>query len=329
MVRYAGVSLLLFFHICIWAQQSGSVKESAESQPSNLTMQELRDRYTKELRSKFKDEKKLEMLLQGLEPGNFRPQILGGTGADEGTFPFQVAIRPKGDPYAMCGGTVIAPQWVLTAAHCFAISGMTTEELAEVYVGSVNLISSAGHAVGIKKIIRAPGWVENSDYRDVAMVLLAEAQNQAVVAALISDAQSEKALIKPPLKGLVSGWGITTVSGSPATFLEYASLSFVPRHECNDPKSYNGIVNEEMLCAGETDRAACFGDSGGPLIVPDSTPPDVHSLKIVGIVGSATGCGREYKYGIYARVLSYVPWIKCIQQHSQTPDVCSPEIAPD
>ena len=106
----------------------------------------------------------------------------------------------------------------------------------------------------------------------------------------------------------VTGWGRTVENGSYSEVLQENQVPLVSRAECNKEESYNGTVNEHFMCAGYQGGGmdACVGDSGGPLVCQDGAGKWV----LAGVVTWGIGCARPHKYGVYADVRRFLPFIE-------------------
>ena len=92
--------------------------------------------------------------------------------------------------------------------------------------------------------------------------------------------------------GVVTGWGLTSETGTFADILQSLQVPIVSERECS--QAYSGFITKNMLCAGyEAGKGICSSDSGGPLAVAG---------KLVGIVSFSTGCGEAGKPGVYADI---------------------------
>ena len=115
---------------------------------------------------------------------------------------------------------------------------------------------------------------------------------------------------EPPAVGIdatVVGWGVTDVTSSTVvTNLREVVLPIVSNETCNAPESYDGRITENMLCAGlaEGGADACFGDSGGPLMVYSDG-----AWKLTGVVSFGQECALPDKYGVYMRITAFENWI--------------------
>lgn len=98
----------------------------------------------------------------------------------------------------------------------------------------------------------------------------------------------------------VTGWGLTKEGGSSSAILTVVTVPLISNEDCN--KAYNGIVSDDMLCAGlpKGGRDACNGDSGSPLTVDGVQ---------LGVVSWGKGCARPGFPGVYARVAYFTDWI--------------------
>ena len=106
----------------------------------------------------------------------------------------------------------------------------------------------------------------------------------------------------------VTGWGHSAENGTYSEVLQENQIPIVSRQECNKEESYNGKVSERYLCAGyqEGGMDACQGDSGGPLVCQDGAGKWV----LAGVVTWGEGCARPHKYGVYADVRRFLPFIE-------------------
>ena len=240
---------------------------------------------------------------------NFKPRIVGGFPAAQGQLPWQVALllRPFNN-FQFCGGSVVAPGWILTAAHCVQSPATSKAQNLIVYANSINL-DSGGVQLNVLRIVRHPKWDSTTNDNDLALLRTDSPLDASTVIPLIDPAE-EDALTAPTQEGIVSGWGAIAESGTPSRNLLYVDLPFVTRDSCNLPESYNGAITENMLCAGGEAKDSCQGDSGGPLVVPFGPNGIGKPPKLVGIVSFGEGCAREKKYGVYTRVRNYVDWIR-------------------
>jgi secreted trypsin-like serine protease len=249
------------------------------------------------------------------------PLIVGGRPADPGEYPWMVALvnASAADPSdgQFCGGSLIDAEWVLTAAHCvFDWFGfMISPEDLEVVLGINNLSDgptsgSSGQRIEVTQIIPHPDYDDVSGDSDVALLHLAAPASLApsTVDTIGLVGTSDEALVAPGTVSTVTGWGATSEedwAGSDA--LLEVEVPIVSNATCNAPSSYDGAVTTNMLCAGLNagGKDSCWGDSGGPLIVPDGSGGWLQA----GVVSWGYGCAQPNLYGVYARVSQFENWV--------------------
>ena len=222
----------------------------------------------------------------------FTPKIVGGSVAGPNDNPFQVALLSKSNPdnfnAQFCGGTLVAPNKVVTAAHC---SDFVTAGQVQVLTGT-RLLDGSGVRRDVTRITIHPAWNSSTFDYDVAVWELGTSA--------FGNATATLATVTPPAGTslLVTGWGALTEGGSYPVDLRRAIVPLVDNTTCNGRKSYRGAVTDRMICAGFSGGGvdSCQGDSGGPLTSGSGFGT------LTGIVSWGSGCARRNKYGVYTRV---------------------------
>lgn len=244
--------------------------------------------------------------------------VIGGTDVTHSqyttTYPYMVGLMAAQSPNAQfCGGTLIAPQWVMTAAHCYA-----PEEGADpafIRIGTEDRLGVGQYVPVVGHIIH-PNWDPNYLGNDIMLLRLAHAPSPATPAVRAT------AIDDPPAGNMATliGWGLTTPGDDAVSsrILKLATLDVIDQAQCEeDWAALEGVdfVSGNQLCAIHYDagggaRQACNGDSGGPLLFAG---------KVVGIVsfGSA-GCWDDAP-NVFTRVSAYNTWIDGARQKLLSP----------
>ncbi|HHY54369.1 MAG TPA: serine protease [Chloroflexi bacterium] len=238
------------------------------------------------------------------------PDILGGHEAEPGAWPWQVALvnSVEPNPYngMFCGGTLIGADWVLTAAHCVDGSEAT---LIDVLVGA-HYLSQGGTRVRAADIIQHADYDPTMLYNDVALIRLSTPVTYTPISLYQTVTDTTE---YDYIRATVIGWGAKNITWDwfyyyldyPDALREVA-LPLVTRAQCQLGTYYT--ITDNMICAGyETlTKGACYGDSGGPLMVQRADA----SWAQIGIVSwGPSGCMAEGQYDVFTRVSSYYDWI--------------------
>ena len=223
--------------------------------------------------------------------------------------PYQVSLQAwDGSSFGhFCGGSIIAEEWVITAAHCCKASMVKRPISIKVVAGGVNLREYEGveqQRFG-RMVIPHEGYGEHSkEQNDICMLKVRRpfALNNHISKVMLPS----KWEYVPAGKLLtVSGWGkLNTDDAYLPDMLQKVSVPVISDAECGQEYRHVATIERSMLCAGyhQGGRDSCEGDSGGPLV-------DERTSKLIGIVSFGLGCARPLYPGIYTQVSYYIDWI--------------------
>uniref|UniRef100_A0A8C8S7Z9 Peptidase S1 domain-containing protein n=1 Tax=Pelusios castaneus TaxID=367368 RepID=A0A8C8S7Z9_9SAUR len=228
-------------------------------------------------------------------------RVVNGDDAVPYSWPWQISLQYERDGafYHTCGGTLITPIWVMTAAHCISAS-----RTYEVVLGEYDMSKAEGSEQRIPvnpgDIFVHPGWNSGcvSCGDDIALLKLSRS-------AELSDTV-QLGCLPPPDEVLpngypcyISGWGRLYTGGPLPAKLQQAFLPVVDYAHCSQPDWWGSTVKTTMVCAGGDIKAGCNGDSGGPLNC--QAPDGIWYVHGVTSFVSSRGCNTLQKPTVFTR----------------------------
>ncbi|XP_062452533.1 complement factor D [Rhea pennata] len=226
-----------------------------------------------------------------------RGRILGGREAEPHLQPHMASLQLDGEH--VCGGFLIAEQWVLSAAHC---AEETDGKVFQVLLGAHSLTAPEPHKrlYRVRAQIPHPGSNTHNNRDDLLLLQLEEkAELNAHVQVLRF--QREDRDVPAETVCEAAGWGTVSHSGRRPDKLHQVERPVISRDACNHRTRHDHTITENMMCTDSRKKDTCKGDSGGPLVC--------NGVAEAVVTAGSRVCGNYKKPGIYTRIAPYTAWI--------------------
>ncbi|XP_055856623.1 trypsin delta-like [Episyrphus balteatus] len=233
-------------------------------------------------------------------------KIVGGSTGLISDYPFIVSIQRR--DVHQCGGSIIKPSLILTAAHCIAVFAKSAISGISVRAGAT-IWSQGGQQVKVKKMIPHPLYESTTNGYDIGFLVLEKPLEFDDTVQPITLATKIPAGNK---EGRILGWGLKKEKADVIpSMLQVARVMSISRARCaSEEFGYSDDIKDTMICAQNPGVDACQGDSGGPYVSWNSTTnkPD----KLVAVTSFGKGCGRKDYPGVYTALAAVSKWIQKI-----------------
>ncbi|KAG8569198.1 hypothetical protein GDO81_014294 [Engystomops pustulosus] len=231
-------------------------------------------------------------------------RIIGGRDVALGRWPWQVSLYLNNRH--VCGGSIVAQQWIITAAHCVQKSPQLSSWSVLAGIVTHSTTRPQASSSEVKKIIYHQKYNDRTHDYDIALMKLEKPLIYSDSIRPVCLPQYEQEL---PVGSecWVAGWGHTHPDNTHMPRgLKEAMVPLISTRKCNSSCIYDGDITPRMLCAGYLDGKAdaCQGDSGGPLVCQTD-----YTWRLVGVVSWGTGCAEPNRPGVYTKIGAFLDWI--------------------
>nr|AAN17336.1 serine protease [Pyrocoelia rufa] len=210
-------------------------------------------------------------------------RIVGGKDTTIEDFPHQVSLQLYGGH--ACGGSIIASNIILTAAHC---THLRSARIMSIRYGS-SIMDDEGTVMDVSEVLQHPSYNPATTDYDISLLILDGSVVLSHKAQIINLVPS-----KSPEGGrsaFVTGWGAIYSGGPASKQLQVVEVNEEDREACKS--AYDGDITERMICFKDAGQDSCQGDSGGPLVSSDGQ---------IGVVSWGYGCADPRYPGVYSHV---------------------------